>query len=28
LRYSKETGRLKETDSISLVAREQAMYAR
>jgi twinkle protein len=28
LRYSKETGRLKETDSISHVAREQAMYAR
>ena len=28
LRYSKETGRLKETDCISHVAREQAMYAR
>ena len=28
LRYSRETGRLKETDAISLVAREQAMYAR
>lgn len=28
LRYSRETGRLKETDSINLVAREKAMYAR
>tara|TARA_R110000787_G_scaffold165263_1_gene278395 strand:- start:2385 stop:3671 length:1287 start_codon:yes stop_codon:yes gene_type:complete len=28
LRYSRETGRLKETDAISLVAKEQAMYAR
>ena len=28
LRYSRETGRLKETDAISHVAKEQAMYAR
>jgi twinkle protein len=28
LKYSRETGRLKETDAISHIAREQAMYAR